>query len=60
METSSRYSAWMNGLNEQNHSVINRCFEKIIMDHLKMDFVMALALAVNAKNSFPMFGGYIK
>ena len=58
METTAGYSAWMNGLNEQNHSVIDRCFKKIIKDHPKMDPVVALAWAVNAKNSFPMFGGY--
>ena len=51
METTTGYSAWMNGLNEQNHSVIDRCFEKIIKDHPKMDPVVALAWAVNAKNS---------
>ena len=58
METGAGYAGWMNGLCERNHSVIDRCFEKILTEHPSMDPQIALAWAVNAKNSFPMFGGY--
>ena len=58
VETGAGYAAWMNGLNERNHSVVDRCFAKIIKEHPKMDPVIALAWAVSAKNAFPMYGGY--
>ena len=58
METGAGYSAWMNGLNERNHAIVDRCFEKIMLDSPGMDPDIALAWAVNAKNSFPMYGGY--
>ena len=58
VDTGAGYSAWMNGLNERNHSVVDRCFTKIINDYPKMDPVVALAWAVTAKNSYPMNGGF--
>ena len=58
VETGAGYAAWMNGLNERNHSVVDRCFAKIINDYPRMDPVIALAWAVTAKNSFPMMGGF--
>ena len=58
VETGAGYAAWMNGLNERNHSVVDRCFAKIIKENPKMDPVVALAWAVSAKNAFPMYGGY--
>ena len=58
VDTGAGYSAWMNGLNERNHSVVDRCFAKIIDDYPKMDPVVALAWAVTAKNSYPMNGGF--
>ena len=58
METGAGYSGWMYGINERNHAVIDQCFEKIMADHQAMDPEIALAWAVNAKNSFPMYGGY--
>jgi hypothetical protein len=35
VSTGAGYSAWMNGLNERNHGVIDRTFEKIILDDPK-------------------------
>ena len=58
VETGAGYAAWMNGLNERNHSVVDRCFAKIIKENPKMDPVVALAWAVSAKNALPMYGGY--
>ena len=58
VETGAGYAAWMNGLNERNHSVVDRCFAKIMNDYPRMDPVIALAWAVTAKNSFPMHGGF--
>lgn len=58
VETGSGYTAWMNGLNERNHCVVDRCFTKIMKEDLSMDPTIALAWAVAAKNGFPMHGGY--
>ena len=55
-ETGEEYAAWMNGLNEQNHSIIDRCFMKIMKEDPKLDRTIALAWAVIAKNSFAMYG----
>ena len=48
----------MNGMNERNHCVVDRCFGKIIKDQPDMDPIIALAWAVTAKNGFPMHGGF--
>ena len=58
LETGAGYAAWMNGLNERNHSVVDRCFAKIMKDDPKLDPTIALAWAVTAKNSFAMHGGF--
>lgn len=58
MDTGAGYSAWQNGINERNHSVVDRCYEKIVTDNPRMEPRTALAWAVNAKNSFPMFNGF--
>ena len=58
VDTGAGYSAWMNGLNERNHCVVDRCFAKIMNDYPRMDPTTALAWAVTAKNSFPMTGGF--
>ena len=58
VSTGAGYSAWMNGLNERNHGVIDRSFEKIMYDNPTMDPEIALAWAVNAKNCFPMNNGF--
>ena len=58
VSTGAGYSAWMNGVNERNHGVIDRTFETIIYDHPDMDPEVALAWAVNAKNCFPMNNGF--
>ena len=58
VETGAGYSAWMNGLNERNHCIVDRCFGKIMTDFPKMDPSIALAWAVTAKNSYPMHGGF--
>jgi hypothetical protein len=58
VDTGAGYAAWMNGLNERNHCVVDRCFAKIINDYPRMDPTIALAWAVTAKNSFPMTGGF--
>ena len=58
VETGAGYAAWMNGLNERNHAVVDRCLAKILFDNPKMDPTIALAWAVTAKNSYPMHGGY--
>ena len=58
VSTGAGYSAWMNGLNERNHGVIDKTFEKIILDDPKMNPEVALAWAVNAKNCLPMNCGF--
>ena len=58
VETGAGYSAWMNGLNERNHAVVDRCLAKILCDNPSMDPTIALAWAVTAKNSYPMHGGF--
>ena len=58
VQTGAGYSAWQNGLNERNHAVVDRCFGKIMNDNPKMDPTVALAWAVTAKNSYPMYGGF--
>ena len=52
------YAAWMNGVNKRNHCTVDRCLEKILTENAKLDPEIALAQAVNAKNSFSMYGGY--
>ena len=37
MQTGAGYSAWMNGLNEKIHAVVDRCFGKILHDNPNMD-----------------------
>ena len=58
VETGAGYAAWMNGLNERNHAVVDRCYGKVMKDNPSMDPVIALAWAVTAKNGYPMHGGY--
>lgn len=58
VETGAGYAAWMNGLNERNHAVVDRCLAKIMFDNPKMNPNIALAWAATAKNSYPMHGGY--
>ena len=58
VETGAGYSAWMNGINERNHAVVDRCLAKIMYENPEMDPEIALAWAVTAKNSYPMFGGF--
>ena len=58
VSTGAGYSAWMNGLNERNHGVIDKTYEKIMFEHPRMDPEVALAWAVNAKNSLPMNSGF--
>ena len=48
----------MNGLNERNHAVVDRCFSKILHNDPKMDPKVALAWAVTAKNSYPAHSGF--
>ena len=48
----------MNGVNERNHGVIDRTFEKIRYDYPSMNPEVALAWAVNAKNCLPMNNGF--
>ena len=58
VDTGAWYADWMNGLNERNHCVVDRCFAKVMKDNPCMDTTIALAWAVAAKNGFPMHGGY--
>ena len=58
VETGAGYAAWMNGLNERNHAVVDRCYGKVMKENPRMDPVIALAWAVTAKNGYPMHGGY--
>ena len=51
-------SPWQNGLWERNHAVVDRCLEKILEDNPDKPIDMALAWAVNAKNSLQMWLGY--
>ena len=58
MKTGAGYSAWMNGLNQRNHAVVDRCLAKILHDDLKIDPKVAIAWAVTSKNSYPARGGF--
>ena len=58
VEAGVGYAAWMNGMNERNHCVVDRFFRKILKDEPDMDPIIALAWAVMAKNGFPMHGGF--
>ena len=58
IDTTAGYAAWMNGINERNHCVVDRCLEKIMLDWPDMSPEVALAWAVNAKNAMPMHGGF--
>ena len=58
VSTTAGYAAWMNGLNERNHAVVDRCLQKILHDNPKIRQETALCWAVNAKNSLLMNNGF--
>ncbi|CAC5379708.1 unnamed protein product [Mytilus coruscus] len=48
------YSPFQNGICERNHAVVDDCVAKILEDQPKLNLEIALAWAVNAKNSLSM------
>lgn len=51
------YSPWQNGICERNHAVVDNCVAKILEDQPDLNLELALAWAVNAKNSLSMMYG---
>ena len=58
MQTGAGYSAWMNGLNDRNHVMVDKYFAKILHNDPKMDPEVVVAWAVTAKNSYPGHIGF--
>ena len=52
------YSPWSNGICERNHYVIDVCVQKMLEEDPKMEIDVALAWAVNAKNSMQNHLGF--
>ena len=52
------YSPWQNGICERNHAVVDNCVAKILEDQPDLNLEIALAWAVNAKNSLSMVYGW--
>lgn len=52
------YSPWSNGLCERNHQVVDVCVQKMLEDDPDMNIEVALAWAVNAKNSMTNHLGF--
>ena len=52
------YSPWQNGICERNHAVVDNCVAKILEDQPTLNLEVALAWAVNAKNSLSMVYGW--
>ena len=52
------YSPWSNGICERNHYVVDNCVQKMLEEDPRLDLNVALAWAVNAKNSMQNHLGY--
>ena len=52
------YSPWSNGICERNHYVVDVCVQKMLEEDPRMELDVALAWAVNAKNSMQNHLGY--
>ena len=52
------YSPWQNGICERNHAVVDNCVAKIMEEQPGTNLEIALAWAVNAKNSLSMVYGW--
>ena len=52
------YSPWSNGICERNHYVVDMCVQKIMEEDPKIALDVALAWAVNAKNSMQNHCGF--
>ena len=51
-------SPWQNGICERNHAAIDLCVEKMLEDDQTLSLEVALAWAVNAKNSISNYSGF--
>ena len=51
-------SPWQNGICERNHAGINLCIEKMLEDDQTLSLEVALAWAVNTKNSISNYSGF--
>ena len=51
-------SPWQNGICERNHAVIDLCVENMLEDDQTLSLEVALAWAVNAKNSKSNYSGF--
>ena len=56
--STAAYSPWSNGICERNHHVIDVCVQKMMEDDPQVSVQVALAWAVNAKNSMQNHNGY--
>ena len=56
--TTSAYSPWSNGICERNHYVVDLCIQKMMEEDPQMSLEVALAWAVNAKNSLQNHLGF--
>ena len=52
------YSPWSNGICERNHYVVDTCVQKMMEEDPHMEIDVALAWAVNAKNSMQNHSGF--
>ena len=58
IKTTAAGSPWQNGLCERNHTVTDRCLEKILDENPTLPLDVALAYANNAKNCLQMWNGF--
>ena len=56
--TTAAYSPWSNGICERNHYIVDTCVQKMMEDDPTMSLEVALAWAVNAKNSMQNHLGF--
>ena len=56
--TTAAYSPWSNGTCERNHYVVDLCVQKMMEEDPQMSLEVALAWAVNAKNSMQNHLGF--
>ena len=53
MQTAAFYKAWINDLTKRNHTMVERCFAKILHNNPKINPKVVLAWAVTAKEQLP-------
>ena len=56
--STAAYSPWSNGICERNHYIVDSCVQKMLEEDPNMQLEVALAWAVNAKNSMQNHLGF--